>query len=425
MSPRVFKPSGGRLYRGRFKLSNGQTFDVPLRTPYKHVAESALARLVREREEELAGILAPRAQREASSRPIHEHLADYVADLAGRGRSRKHVALARNRVTRLCEQCGWKQLGDISSDGFNLWRARQTMAPNTGNEYLTLAVAFLNWLERNQRIGFNPLRRVVKAETRGKERRKRRALTRVQADQLAASTGKRGLAYRLACYTGLRRGELQQLRWVDVNLDSSKPYLLVRASTTKNKKSANIPLLPAVAAALRERREASVEQGGKVFPQGVPSAWQLGRDLSALGIPIRDELDRVVDFHSLRYTFATILHAEGVAPRIVMELMRHSDARLSNGTYTDVNCLPLFSALERLETASPLASLNSEKSSRNPDQSCPRPANTAADFELNSTAESVAAESQSLVLSIAGDRGPKKGTGGEGGIPAHLRGALR
>ena len=43
------------------------------------------------------------------------------------------------------------------------------------------------------------------------------------------------------------------------------------------------------------------------------------------GIPYEDELGRRVDFHALRYTFATMLNRSGVTPRAAMELMRHSD----------------------------------------------------------------------------------------------------
>ena len=45
------------------------------------------------------------------------------------------------------------------------------------------------------------------------------------------------------------RGEIKQLMWSDVHLDAPRPFLEVRASTTKNKKGAVIPLVPALAQA--------------------------------------------------------------------------------------------------------------------------------------------------------------------------------
>jgi Phage integrase family len=89
------------------------------------------------------------------------------------------------------------------------------------------------------------------------------------------------------------------------------------------------------------------------------------KDLAAAGIPYIDAQDRQADFHALRHTFATNLNRAGVTPRAAMELMRHSDMRLTAKTYTDVQALPLMPEVLKLPfiTPSPGASLNSEKGS--------------------------------------------------------------
>ena len=51
------------------------------------------------------------------------------------------------------------------------------------------------------------------------------------------------------------------------------------------------------------------------------------------------------DFHSLRKTFGTMLTLAEVGQRTVMELMRHSDMRLTVKTYTDANMLPISAAI--------------------------------------------------------------------------------
>ena len=76
-----------------------------------------------------------------------------------------------------------------------------------------------------------------------------------------------------------------------------------------------------------------------------------------------DELGRRVDFHALRYTFATMLNRAGVTPRAAMELMRHSDMRLTTKTYTDATALPLFDEMEKLP--SPIASPKFAKTCQN------------------------------------------------------------
>ena len=101
---------------------------------------------------------------------------------------------------------------------------------------------------------------------------------------------------------------------------------------------------------------------GKVFRLGVPTAKTLLIDLAACGIKGVDEHGRHLDFHALRHTFATMLARAGVSPRVAMELMRHSDMRLTAKTYTDAMSLPIFGELEKITPLLPslIASLKSE-----------------------------------------------------------------
>jgi len=365
MYKRVFRQKGSRVYRARYRLSNGpQIHDVSLKTDKKHVAEAKLNKLIREEEEGLAGLLAPKALRDGAQRPIAEHLADYVAHLSALSRTRKHLAYTQNRILRVCEACGWLLPRDITADGFDHWRAAQTLlGPKTCNEYLGHLSAFLTWMEKNGRIVRNPLMTVSRAETRGLERCVRRALSEAEAAGLIQTVGYRGLAYFVAIYTGLRRGEIKSLLWIDLHLDVPRPFIAVRAATTKNKKTATLPLVPELVQALRTFRDQQETITGKVFRRGVPTAKMLRRDLAACGIPYEDELGRRVDFHALRYTFATMLNRAGVTPRAAMELMRHSDMRLTTKTYTDSTALPLFDEMEKLP--SPLASPKFAKTCQN------------------------------------------------------------
>jgi integrase len=365
MYKRVFKPKGSRVYRGRFRMGDDpKIYDVPLRTDKKHVAVARLDRIKKEAEEEQEGLIKPKQQRDSVRRPIAEHLAEYVAHLRSLSRTRKHLAFTKNRILRLCEDCGWRLLRDISSDGFNRWAAAQTaIGPKTRNEYLGHLSGFLTWLERNGRIVHNCLKTVTKAETRGHERIKRRALTEAEIEKLVQTKGNRGLIYFLAIYTGLRRGEIKALRWADLSLDATFPFITVRAATSKNKRTASLPLVADLAVELRKFRDQQEVTVGKVFRLGVPKPNTLRRDLEACGIPHLDDEGRRVDFHALRHTFATLLQLSGLSPRAIMELMRHSDMRLSTRTYMDATLLPLVSEMGKLP--SPIASPKSDKSCQN------------------------------------------------------------
>jgi hypothetical protein len=53
-------------------------------------------------------------------------------------------------------------------------------------------------------------------------------------------------------------------------------------------------------------------------------------------------------FHSFRHTFCTYLHRAGVPLREAMELMRHSDVRLTMSIYADSSLFTLRPAVEKL-----------------------------------------------------------------------------
>jgi integrase len=80
----------------------------------------------------------------------------------------------------------------------------------------------------------------------------------------------------------------------------------------------------------------------------VPTLETLERDLKKAGIPYRDAEGRQADFHSLRYTFCTLLALANVPIRTAMELMWHKDPRLTLQIYTEAGQLDLADAVSRL-----------------------------------------------------------------------------
>jgi len=71
-------------------------------------------------------------------------------------------------------------------------------------------------------------------------------------------------------------------------------------------------------------------------------------DLTTAGIEFLNAKGYRADFHSLRHTLATNLARAGTAPRVAMEILRHSDMRLTSKTYTDAGHLPVADAVLRL-----------------------------------------------------------------------------
>lgn len=332
----------------KFKLDGDRRYSVhKLHVRDKQVAAQKLAEFVREKEFEAGGIIPPQNLRDAAQKPMTEHLSEFVADLHARKRSAMYVDNVDKRMTKLLTSCGWSLPRDVTADSFTAWRVQQSKAPKTLNDYLDVAIALLNWMQQRGRIVANPLKGVGKVHTAGKEVRVRRAFTDDELGRLLAVAGKRRTLYVTALHTGLRRNELRSLLWGDVHLDAVKPFLRVRASTTKNGKAATIWVRDDLAGDLRASRPAAALDADHVFPRLGRKLNAFKADLDAAKIPFK-VAGRQADFHSLRHTLATIIARHNVAPRVAMEVMRHSDMRLTMKTYTDASHLPTAEALDHL-----------------------------------------------------------------------------
>ena len=108
-----------------------------------------------------------------------------------------------------------------------------------------------------------------------------------------------------------------------------------------------MPLRHDVAAELRRSQPKQVATDTPVFGR-IPRIRDLKPDLEQAKIDYKDADGRQADFHSLRMTFGTMLAKNGVAPRTAMELMRHTDLRLTMNVYTDPRLLDTAGAVEDL-----------------------------------------------------------------------------
>jgi integrase len=291
-------------------------------------------------------MLPPEALRNAAQSPVEQHLKEYVADLAALNRDGQYVYELKNRVRRLIRACGWNLLRDITAD--SSWRAKQTLSPKTLNEYLGSVSSLLNWMEKHERIARNPLQHVQKVQTNGRQVRPRRAFTDDEMQRLLAVAGPRKVVYLTAVYTGLRRSEMAALERDDLHLEGEKPFVNVRASTTKNHQQAVIALHPDLVTELRLHVAMLPAFTSLIFADVMPTMKRFKADLIAASIEFINAKGYRADFHSLRHTLATNLARASTAPRVAMGIMRHSDMRLTSKTYTDAGLLPVADAVLKL-----------------------------------------------------------------------------
>jgi integrase len=96
-------------------------------------------------------------------------------------------------------------------------------------------------------------------DVRGKESFHRRALNDDEARRLLA--GQRKSLYLLALHTGLRRGEINALRWGDLHLDVANPFYAVPVAKSKSRKEQPRPLHPELVRELQAMKSAEKATG--------------------------------------------------------------------------------------------------------------------------------------------------------------------
>lgn len=162
-------------------------------------------------------------------------------------------------------------------------------------------------------------------------------------------------AFVLAIAMGLRRGEIIGLRWSDLDLENRVLY--VRQQTQrrrgvlydddpKSRRRRVVPLPALCIAPLRWHRmrqsAARVKAGEKWHESGYVFTTRTGRQVEPRNVyrsftRVAESAGlRVIRLHDARHGCATLLTAAGVAPRVVMEILGHSQISITMDVYTHV-----------------------------------------------------------------------------------------
>jgi len=162
--------------------------------------------------------------------------------------------------------------------------------------------------------------------------------------------------YAVALSIGLRRGEALGLRWADVDLDTGRLHIrqtlqrhsgeLHFAPPKTRRSRRTVPLLPSMVTTLREHRERQAEErrraGDAWEDSGLVFTTTTGRPIepndfsNAFGRLCERAGVRKVRLHDLRHTCASMLLAQGVPPRVVMEVLGHSALEVTMTIYGHV-----------------------------------------------------------------------------------------
>ena len=204
-------------------------------------------------------------------------------------------------------------------------------------------------------------------------RREAECLTPEHAQRLLeASRNDRLFAlYAVALACGLRRGEALALRWTDVDLDAGHLRVartlsrvrggLVLTEPKSARSRRTVPLPCPCVETLRAHRVRQAEERliagslwqdhGLVFPSRVGTLLDPRNALRGLQAVSDAAGLGQVKIHTLRHTCASLLLAQGVHPRVVMETLGHSGIAITMDVYSHVMPQQQREAADRMEAA--------------------------------------------------------------------------
>ncbi|MGI8564617.1 MAG: tyrosine-type recombinase/integrase [Candidatus Dormibacter sp.] len=189
-------------------------------------------------------------------------------------------------------------------------------------------------------------------------RRPVQVLSPAEAQRLldAARDDRFEAVYAVALSLGLRQGEALGLRWQDIDLTEQRltvvhalqrvdgKLTLVEPKTARSRRSIKVPAVIADILAKHRKRQfedrlragARWQHSDLVFTttigtplEGTTVTHRFPHLLAAAGLPR-------IRFHDLRHSCASLLLAQGVSPRVVMETLGHSQISLTMNTYSHV-----------------------------------------------------------------------------------------
>ena len=272
-------------------------------------------------------------------------------------------ALGRVQLTKLTPQHVQKMMADMTAAGLSPRTVQYTRAV-----LRRALVQGLKWglVARNVATLVDPPRSAKKRVTPPTA-----AQARAFLDFVRGQNDRLWPLLTVAIMTGMRQAELLGLRWSDVNLQTGEVHVAHaiqridgewRFVEPKSKRSVRTLSLTAEAAeALAAQRVRQIEERlvagdrwrdmGLVFTSGVGTPIEpsnLNRRLHALqagaGLPPNG-------MHSFRHCFASVLVAQGVSPRVVMEALGHTQISLTMDTYSHVMPAALQDAANALTAA--------------------------------------------------------------------------
>lgn len=266
-----------------------------------------------------------------------------------------YQGIVRLHIRPTLGQVRLNQLAPLDVQGILAARRASGLSPRTTAMIREVLRNALNQAVRLGLIARNP---AALADAPAAPRRRLTPLSGEQARAFIAAVedDRLGALFTVAIAVGLRQGEALGLRWQDVDLEDDKLTVagalqrtrggLRRVEPKTELSHRTIALPDIVSRRLRAHRTRQLEErilaGSRWAETGYVFTTTVGTPLD--GPAVTKRLHRLLDeaglpqqrFHDLRHACASLLLAQGVPARVVMETLGHSDIRLTLNTYSHV-----------------------------------------------------------------------------------------
>jgi integrase len=257
---------------------------------------------------------------------LAERVLEHQRALGRRSVEQFHKQYSKNLVAHF----GKKFLPEIRVEDVERYRLERSkgVSPATVNRSLAVLKRIFNLAIKWGLVDKNPVRFVeFLKEPEGR-------LRFLGKDEQVALLGQcQGDIYDivvLALRTGMRRGEVLNLRKADLDFERE----LICVAKTKTGRTRQLPMLAEVKAVLEKRIDGRAEQE-PLFKN------QQGRQLKSCTISFAKALERaeIADFHfhDLRHTYATDLISAGVEIFTVAKLLGHTDPKITARVYAHLS----------------------------------------------------------------------------------------
>ncbi len=364
----------------------GKRRERSTRTTDKMAAQRMLTKWTTDATLRREGVIDARKDKYATEgrKLLTDHVSDYIMHCRRAGQDTRHVDQKKTHLYRLMDTTGATRLTDLTADALERHMAvllNDGLSARTANFARQIAVAFSTWCVRTGRSESNPLKVVPKQDETKDRRLVRRPLTDDELARLLSVAQDHGRKawYLTAVLAGLRKGDLQRLRWCDIDFDAST----ITIEHGKAKRTDVIPMHRQLAEELKRRHDESMTvPKARVFPQTVTDVTRLKDFLRAglaheevvtdvNGNPVmigkgsrqrpktrivtEDAEGRVIDLHAMRTTLGTNLARYGATQQSAQSIMRHADYRTTLKHYTLLGLTDTAKAIDQLPDIGPPA----------------------------------------------------------------------